>query len=76
MSLLTALCVIGLKTVCVYAAIYRERRNPKVKCLEILKERFEITCNITYENIDENRLAISLAVIENPDATDGKISTN
>lgn len=65
-----------------YAAKYPDRRHPQVKCFEILKERFERTGHIEYEKrgkaktilTNENQLAISLAVVENPELSVREIS--
>lgn len=66
----------------VYHQKYPDRRCPDVRSLENLKERFERTGSVAYEkkarrrNVlsEENELAITLAVIENPAASVRELS--
>ncbi|KAJ8915589.1 hypothetical protein NQ315_012474 [Exocentrus adspersus] len=61
----------------IYAQKYPNRSHPDVRSLQNLKERFERTGSVSYEKKsrtptvlnDENQLAISLAVVENPQVT-------
>ncbi|KAJ8915873.1 hypothetical protein NQ315_015484 [Exocentrus adspersus] len=58
----------------IYAQKYPNRSHPDVRSLQNLKERFEQTGSVSYEKKsrtptvlnEENQLAISLAVVENP----------
>ncbi|KAJ8919121.1 hypothetical protein NQ315_012106 [Exocentrus adspersus] len=58
----------------IYAHKYPNRSHPDVRSLQNLKERFERTGSVSYEKKsrtptvlnEENQLAISLAVVENP----------
>ncbi|KAJ8914803.1 hypothetical protein NQ315_014548 [Exocentrus adspersus] len=58
----------------IYAQKYPSRGHPDVRSLQNLKERFEGTGSVSYEKKsrtptvlnEENQLAISLAVVENP----------
>ncbi|KAJ8913301.1 hypothetical protein NQ315_010968, partial [Exocentrus adspersus] len=58
----------------IYAQKYPNRSHPDVRSLQNLKERFERTGSVSYEKKsktptvlnEENQLAISLAVVENP----------
>ncbi|KAJ8915523.1 hypothetical protein NQ315_012404 [Exocentrus adspersus] len=64
-------CFLAART---YTQKYHNRSHPDVRSLQNLKERFERTGSVSYEKKsrtptvlnEENQLAISLAVVENP----------
>ncbi|KAJ8912045.1 hypothetical protein NQ315_016732 [Exocentrus adspersus] len=64
-------CILAAR---IYAQKYPNRSHPDVRSLQNLKERFERTGSVSYEKKsktptvlnEENQLAISLAVVENP----------
>lgn len=67
-----------------YAQKFPARRHPNSRSLKNLKERFERTGNVTYEKKsrikrvlnEENQLAITLSVVENPTVSVREISRN
>lgn len=66
----------------VYAQKFPDRRHPDVRSLQNVKERFDRTGSVAYEKktrsksvlTEDNELAITLAVVENPEASVRNIS--
>lgn len=66
----------------VYAQKFPDRRHPDTRTLQNLKERFDRTGSVAYEKKtrskpvlhDQNELAISLAVVENPEISIRQLS--